>query len=35
MEGESMVLLEVLLMNFILGISNEIKGKVKVLLLQV
>ena len=28
------VLLEVLLMNFILGISNEIKGKVKVELLE-
>ena len=35
MEGESMVLLEVSLMNFILWISNEIKGKVEVLLLEV
>ena len=33
MEGESMVLLEVLLMNYILRISNEIKWKVKVVLL--
>ena len=29
------VLLEVSLMNFILGITKEIKGKVKVLLLEV
>ena len=29
------VLLEVSLMNFILSISNEIKGKMKVVLLQV
>ena len=35
MEGESMVLLEVLSMNFILGISNEIKWKVKVVLLEI
>ena len=30
-----MVLLQVSLMNFILGISNEIKWKVKVVLLQI
>ena len=35
MEGESMVLLEVSSMNFILGRYNEIKGKVKVVLLEV
>ena len=35
MEGESMVLLEVSLINFILRISKEIKWKVKVVLLEV
>ena len=35
MEGESMVLLEVPSMNFILRISKEIKWKVKVVLLAV
>ena len=35
MEGESMVLLEVSLMNFILWISKEIKWNVKVELLEV
>ena len=35
MEGESMVLLEVPSMNFILRISKEIKWKVKVMLLAV
>ena len=35
MEGESMVLLEVSSMNFNLRISNEIKWKVKVVLLEV
>ena len=35
MEGESMVLLKVLSMTFILGISKEIKWKVKVVLLEV
>ena len=35
MEGESMVLLEVLSMNFIFGISKEIKWKMKVVLLDV
>ena len=35
MEGESKVLLEVLSMNFILGIYHEINGKVKVVLLEV
>ena len=35
MVGESMVLLEVSSMNFILGISKEIKWKVKVVLLEV
>ena len=35
MEGESMVLLEVSLINFILWISKEIKWKVKVVLLEV
>ena len=34
MESESMVLLEVSLMNFILWISKEIKWKVKVVLLE-
>ena len=34
-EGESMVLLEVSLTNFILRISKEIKFKVKVLLFEV
>ena len=34
MEGESMALLEVSLMNFILGISNEMKWNVKVVLLE-
>ena len=35
MESESMVLLKVSLMNFILGISKEIKRKGKVVLLEV
>ena len=35
MEGESVVLLEVSLMNFIIQISNEIKWKVEVVLLEV
>ena len=35
MEVESMVFLEVSSMNFILGISKEIKWKVEVLLLEV
>ena len=35
MDGKSMVLVEVSLMNFILGISKEIKWKVKVVLLEV
>ena len=35
MESESMVLLQVSLMRFILGISKEIKWKVKVELLEV
>ena len=35
MEGERMVLLEVSLMNLILGISNGIKCNVKVVLLEV
>ena len=35
MEGQSMVLLEVSLMNFTLWISKEIKWKVKVVLLKV
>ena len=35
MEGESIVLLEVSLMNFILRIANEIKKKVKVVVLKV
>ena len=35
MEGESMDLLEVSLMNFILGISKEIKWQVKVMLVQI
>ena len=35
MEAESMVLLEVSLMNFIIQISNEIKWKVEVVLLEV
>ena len=35
MEGESMVLLEVSSMNFILGLSKEIKWKVKVVLVEV
>ena len=35
MEGESMVLLEVSLMNFIVRISNEMKWKVKEVLLKV
>ena len=35
MEGESMVLLEVSAMNLILGLSKEIKWKVKVVLLKV
>ena len=35
MDGESMVLLEVSLMKFVLGISKEIKRNVKVLLLEV
>ena len=35
MEGESMVLLEVSLMNFLLRISKEIKWKVKVVLMAV
>ena len=34
-EGESMVLLEVSAMNLILGMSKEIKRKVKVVLLEV
>ena len=34
-EGESMVLLEVSLMNFILRISREIKRQVEVVLLEV
>ena len=34
-EGESMVLLEVSSMNFILGISKEIKWKMKVVLFEV
>ena len=34
MDGESMVLLEVSLMKFVLGISKEIKRNVKVLLLE-
>ena len=34
-EGESMVLLEVPSMNFILGISKEIKWKMKVVLFEV
>ena len=35
MEGESMVLLQVSSMNLILGMSKEIKSKVKVVLLEV
>ena len=35
MEGESMVLLEVPSMNFILGMSKEINWKMKVVLLAV
>ena len=35
MEGESMVLLKVSLMKFILAITKEIKGKVKLVLLKV
>ena len=35
MEIESMVLLEISSMKFILGIYNEMKGKVKVVLLEV
>ena len=35
MEGERMVLVEVSLMNLILGISNGIKSNVKVVLLEV
>ena len=35
MEGESIVLLEVSLTNFNLRISNEMKWKVKVVLLEV
>ena len=35
MEGESMVLVQVSLMNLILGISKEIKWKVKLVLLEV
>ena len=35
MEGESIVLLRVSLMNFILRISRESKGKVKVVFLEV
>ena len=35
MEGEGMVLLEVSLMNFIHGMSNEINWRVKVVLLEV
>ena len=35
MEGESMVLLQVSSMNLILGMSKEIKWKVKVVLLEV
>ena len=35
MEGETMVLLEVSLMNFILSLFKEIKWKVKVVLLEV
>ena len=35
MEGESMVLLKVSLMNYILPISKEMKWKVKVVLLEV
>ena len=35
MEGESMVLVQVSLMNLILGISKEIKWKAKVVLLEV
>ena len=35
MEGEGLVLLQVSLMNFILGISKEIKWKVKVVLREV
>ena len=34
-EGESMVLLEVSLMNFTLRVSNETKWKVNVVLLEV
>ena len=34
-EGESMVLLVVSSLNFILGISKEIKWKVRVVLLEV
>ena len=34
MEGESMVLLEVSLMNYILRISKEMKAKAKVVLLE-
>ena len=34
MEGESMVLLEVSLMNYIVQISKEMKGKAKVVLLE-
>ena len=35
MQGENMVLLEVSLRNFILGISKEIKWKSKVVVLEV
>ena len=35
MEGEGMVLLEVSLMTLVLRISNDIKWKVKVVLLEV
>ena len=35
MEGESIVLLEVSSMKFFLGISKEIKWKVKVVLLEI
>ena len=35
MEGESIVLLEVSFMNFILRISNEIQWKVKLVLMEV
>ena len=35
MEGESVVLVEVSSTNFILGISKEIKWKVKVVLVEV